>query len=334
MANALLKQSHRDLAEALKSLGVTVIINVDGQLSVAVSGGRPIVFRPVERSVLSAGRAVEIVRSLESGGNVVVIADKIPAPAREELTTAAVSWFDRRGHIRIMAEGLLIDAGVAAARAEPAPARFPNGRTGVGVALALLNEPKNPPAAAEIAALAGVALSGVTASLRTFRKLGLIHTDGAPVIPDLFWATSEHWHPRWVAVAAPVDSDELLIERAEANFDDLDRAGWCLAGDSAASAWNAPIIGGDIGARYWYVPNEEVSNHLRWVLGEPTGAATAADFIAVAPTLAVCRLRRLLHDRVEPVEPLVAAALDLALDSARGTESLHNWNPDQQARVW
>jgi hypothetical protein len=189
------------------------------------------------------------------------------------------------------------------------------------------------PTTTEIANLSGVATSGASTALKTFRDLGYLNGDGSPVVPDLFWATVEHWAPRWVSLAKPVDADHKLLAQLDANLDDLDALGWCVAGDVAAAAWHAPSVGGDIGARQWYVPSADVLDTLRWTLGEPVPGQRAAAFVAVAPTSVICRRRA---DRAigVPVEPLVGAALDLALDQARGHETLEQWDPDSGHRVW
>jgi len=300
--------------------------------------------RPITRSVLSAGRAQDVVRAVadEGPGVPVVIAEKIPAAARDVLTRAGVGWFDRRGHLRVHAGGLLIDADVPAAPANAPPVAFPSGRTGVGTALALLIAASLPsdadwasvaPTVSEIADLAGVAVSGASTAMKTFRSLGYLNGDGRPVVPDLFWATVEHWAPRWVSLAQPIDADSRLAVRLDANLDDLDALGWCVAGDAAAAAWQAPTVGGDVGARQWYVPSLDVLDTLRWTLGESNPGERAAAFVAVAPTPVLCR-RRIDRGIDAPVEPLVAAALDLALDQARGPETLESWAPDSGHRVW
>jgi hypothetical protein len=169
--------------------------------------------------------------------------------------------------------------------------------------------------------------------LKTFRALGYLNGDGGPVVPDLFWATVEHWAPRWVGLAQPIDADRRLVAELDANLDNLDRLGWCVAGDAAAAAWQAPIVGGDIGVLQWYVPSLEALDTLRWTLGEPAPGERAAAFVAVAPTPVVCR-RRADRGVGVPVEPLAAAALDLSLDQARGHEILEQWQPDPEHRVW
>ena len=179
----------------------------------------------------------------------------------------------------------------------------------------------------------GVAVSGASTVLKTLRALGYLNGDGSPVVPDLFWATTEHWAPRWVGLAQPIDADPRLIAELGANLDDLDQLGWCVAGDAAAAAWQAPIVGGDMGARQWYVPSLDALDMLRWTLGEPAPGERALDLVAVAPTPVVCR-RRADRGIGVPVEPLVAAALDLSLDQARGHETLEQWEPDSGHRVW
>ena len=332
-----------DLARALSELGATVSESAAG-LEVLVGDGEPVLVRPAARSVLSAGRAHDVARTLSADGPgvAVVIAEKIPGPARDVLTKAGIGWFDRRGHLRVRASGLLVDADVRPAlRAGPKPG-FPTGRTGVGASVALMIAASRvgdeewasvAPTVSEIADLAGVAVSGASTALKTFRSLGYLNGDGSPVVPDLFWATVEHWVPRWVGLARPIDADPGLVRELDASLDDLDALGWCVAGDAAVAAWQAPIVGGDIGARQWYVPSLDVLDPLRWTLGEPGPGERAAAFVAVAPTPIVCR-RRVDHGIGAPVEPLVAAALDLALDQARGPETLEHWDPGPARRVW
>lgn len=333
----------RALVQALRQVGASVEVS-SADLEVQVGAGRGVTVRPVVRSVLSAGRAADVVRTLERVGGVVpaVIAPKIPAPAREVLNEAGVGWFDRRGHVRLVAPGLLIDTDVPPALDGATSPAFPAGRTGLGAAVSLLITAASPggddwaaiaPTVTEVADLSGVAVSGASTALKTFRTLGYLDGDGRPVVPDLFWATAEHWARRWVSLARPVDSDPRLAVQLGANLDDLGQGGWCLGGDAAAAAWGAPIVGGDVGARQWYVPTDDVLDTLRWTLGEIDPGGRAADLVAVAPTPAVCR-RRVDRSVGAPVEPLAAAALDLALDQARGPETLEQWEPDAGVRVW
>ncbi len=334
----------RDLARALRDLGAKVSESAAG-LEVLVGDGAPVLVRPAARSVLSAGRAADVARTVgdDGPGVPVVIAEKIPGPARDVLTQAGIGWFDRRGHLRVQASGLLIDADVRPALAAAPSPGFPTGRTGVGAAVALMIAASlpggddgvsvAPPTVSEIADLAGVAVSGASTVLKTFRALGYLNGDGSPVVPDLFWATVEHWAPRWVGLAQPMDADPRLIAELDANLDDLDELGWCVAGDAAAAARHVPVVGGDIGARQWYVPSLDVLDTLRWTLGEPAPGERAVAFVAVAPTPVICRQRADRGFGV-PVEPLVAAALDLSLDQARGHETLEQWEPDSGHRVW
>jgi len=46
----------------------------------------------------------------------ILVADQVPDPVRRELDDANISWLDRRGHLRLAAPGLFIDAAVSATR--------------------------------------------------------------------------------------------------------------------------------------------------------------------------------------------------------------------------
>ncbi len=95
-----------------------------------------------------------------------------------------------------------------------------------------------------------------------------------------------------------------------------------------------------IGSAYppdFYVPSATELRQARLRLGEPTPFEERACTVAVAPTPLVCAERvdrpsdewghwRFAHG--------LFAALDLALDRARGSEILADWLPKDFARVW
>ena len=70
----------------------------------------------------------------------IVIADRISEEARRELIERGWGWFDRRGHIRLWAEGVRVSTEVDFSSAKTAKARFAAvfPPVGIEVALALL----------------------------------------------------------------------------------------------------------------------------------------------------------------------------------------------------
>jgi hypothetical protein len=136
----------------------------------------------------------------------------------------------------------------------------------------------------------------------------LIGSDGTPVVPELFWATSDAW------VVDPVSVDV-----------DPGGEGWVLAGDDAAAGWGAPVLA--TSRRHYCADRSLFDRHrLRHRTDE------SAVEVAMAPT------PLLLSTAIDGVVHPVVAALDLST-SSRGREILADWSsiqptpPDAEA-VW
>ena len=71
----------------------------------------------------------------------VVVADRISALAREELSRSGVAWLDRRGHLWLKTSGVYVNAEVSPSVAPPPRVVDVLSGTGLDVALALLAAP-------------------------------------------------------------------------------------------------------------------------------------------------------------------------------------------------
>src|ERR1700685_1176137 len=72
--------------------------------TVALAGHR---FRVATAAHPTPAEAEELTGSADMG-----VADRVSAAARERLDDAGVGWLDRRGHLRVVAPGLIIDTDV------------------------------------------------------------------------------------------------------------------------------------------------------------------------------------------------------------------------------
>lgn len=235
----------------------------------------------------------------------VIVADMIDSPAEELLRHAGWSYWDRRGRLRLwMPEiGVRIDVPTGSyvtGANGPDPRRPVVGAGGISLALGLLEAPSDPPGVREIARMSDMAPSTISRARRHLMQVALVDTDGAPVTPELFWATSDAWVIEAVTVDVEPDGD-----------------GWVLAGDVAAASWGAPVLAG---VRRYYCADRALFDRHR--LRHET--AVSAVQVALAPTTLV--ISSALGGVVHPV----VAALDLST-SARGREILGEWTSIEPA---
>lgn len=104
----------------------------------------------------------------------VVVADRIIGDAREALREAGWSWLDSRGHLRLAADGLLVDIDVPAATREPRRREPFSGKGGIEVATAMLLDPQRKVAVRALANDIGRAPSSVSDVVAAFREASLI----------------------------------------------------------------------------------------------------------------------------------------------------------------
>ncbi|HVF06344.1 MAG TPA: FxSxx-COOH system tetratricopeptide repeat protein [Frankiaceae bacterium] len=255
------------------------------------------------------------------GQALVVVADAIPEPVRRELARRGWGWFDRRGHLRIVAAGLDVDAAIPTAASRGRRRRL-FGAVGIDVAFELLVEPEGTAGVRPLARATARSVAQVSTVLARFREEGLVLPDDTVNREQLFEALAEHWRPHWEYLAALPDTDDPM-------FGDEP---WVVADTAAAVAWGVPLVTSGDYPPHFYVPDERVLRHATRVLGT-TAPGRHACAVALPPARGVL-VRAVPRDGAAALAHPVAVALDLARDP-RGREALASWDPPPgYARVW
>ena len=252
----------------------------------------------------------------------VVVGDLITGPAQRVLRDAGWGWLDRRGHLVLRAKGVHVDADVPPDE-RPATGAAPmriSGTAAISWAAALLLAPEDPPSMREVARQVSLSHSAIVAASKRLKAASLIRADGRPLIPELFWALAEQWHPSSVALAQlPPAGDAGTYGALGVNLEG-DGPGWAVAGTVGAVAWGAPVVIGSAYPPDFYVPSAVNLRQATLRLGEAPRIEDRACTVAVAPTPLVCA-QRFDRDSSEWGHWRFAhglfAALDLAQDRAR-----------------
>ncbi len=303
----------------------------------------------VEIKALSVADPSRVARIIEAGrarrrGTArvrlhMLVADEISEASRSLLRDSGWGYLDRRGRLWFTAPGVHIDdtelASVPRRGVTLGPLVPISGRVGLSAALRLLMQPDQPVGVRELARAVPCAPSAAHAALARLRAASLIGADGRPLLPELFWATAEAWHPNRAPVAREPDSNEFQLGMHAG-----DSQGWAATGDAAAAAWGAPLVMSSASPVDFYVPTQQEARIAVRQLGESSWLDRAAT-IAPAPVASVTNQRDLRRASVStrrfhwPLAHPVVVALDLAQDRSRGREILEGWEaPDGYRRVW
>jgi hypothetical protein len=314
-AHDLDAQGVRALTDALARLNIDVTAD-----SISVPGGQPHTVDIVGASRVTAPVRHTLTAPTAPGTTRVVVADAIDHAARQMLNDAGVSWFDRRGMLKITLPGIVVDADIESderlgrQRASEQPVR---GRSGLTVAVdALRNATQDEPPSGmrALSRATGIPLSSLTASSRQLSQFGILALD-RPAGQELFWATAQVWRPIWQPLTTMPTPDTATA---------------LLAGDTLAAVHYGVPIG--VTKTYpWdlYAPDDRVAG---LVMLRHQGDGPVVARIAVIPTPAA--LEHPTPGRpFNYVHPIVAA-LDLAADPSRGAEAINDWHPERITRVW
>ncbi len=272
----------------------------------------------------------DLTEDVSSRGLSLLVADRITANERISLVERGWSWYDRRGHLRLVAPGVFVDADV--------PSRIPAGtvtspwsNVGVEVALEILSDPATRASPRALGRRLDRDPTFVGKLLSRLRGAGLITHNNAVGIPELFWDLASHW-PRsddWVPlVSSPADIDGLLDGLGQK----MRIAEWIKTGDRALADWGAPVAGYNIDM--FYVPDAAAVSRAVRSCGQAVNPDQAAVWVRPKPA------RNIDGVEVEGSPWLqarpVVCALEVANDS-RMAEGVRAWNPDPEtgiSRVW
>ena len=254
-----------------------------------------------------------------------VVADKITADGRTTLTDAGWSWLDRRGRLHLRGPAVRVDVDVDVPREKGAVGSGQTGPTitgrgGINVAYWLCAHPAEALSPTRSAPQLGLAPSTISTAVHRLADASLMNDDGTGLFPELFWELAGAWRAdrAWLntapdpAVHLPADPFAVT---------------WRRTGSAAAAVYGAPIVTSEGGPVELYVPGPvAISAALRRYGAAQPG--TGAAVLAVAPATPVTAGTGGDHVPVIdgwPAAPILAVALDLAQDRARGREILTEW---------
>lgn len=344
------------LADACEEVGLHVVLDPPGSMT-------DLRFVPRE----SAGAAIDVIvdvvefggtdrarqvrnRSAHGSTPIVLVADRVTATAQAYMKQEHVSWFDRRGHLHLDLPGVFVDADVTPALRDVTRREDGiRGRAGIAYAVAsLLAHSDKWPTIRGVARESGFAPSVVSDAAASLRRAALVHDDGRPNVPDLFWALADRWRPEFVHLGGELNLGLQGTSGAGdlGVFGDANRPGWALTGSVAAAAFGAPVAVSSATPPSFYVPDQTTLRRAVRRFGKADGEHRSCS-LAVSPTSAACspRIEALSAENVGAglsapgfdhflfTRPLFVA-LELANDPARGHEILEGWTPGVGARVW
>lgn len=289
----------------------------------------------------TVGDVLALVDRASDGVHKVLVARHLWSPVRDALQARGVSYFDGRGRLRLWHRPLFVDSDVPGTpeASEPSSRWRIDSPSALDVALAVLDGTAGSGVRATAEAV-GRAPGTVSKQLAALRNAYLVDDDGQPVVPVLFETVVAVWRPARLPLAdLPRPGAGSVNARLAIGLDDPHAPGWVLADARAAAAWGAPVVLAGDDPPDFYVPDAGALARARALLGDAEYGRHACT-VAVAPCPYVCRRR---YDRASVVdEPFFApspivAALDLAVDPARGREILERWSrtlPSELPRVW
>lgn len=300
-----------EVVEALDGLGIEA--RADGD-TLVVDGDRH-VLHLLSRAHPTPADLRGIVAEGADRAPALVIADRISDAGRDVLRGAGWGWLDRRGHLRLWAPGLRLDAPLP--RTTPRP-REGNVWTTVGLEVALhsLIHPDEPVTARRVAPVIGRSVGATHELVARFTDAGLIGPrTHRPLLPELFWETAAKWpDDGWSPLAAPI---EAVAERVEAtDLVRVDERGATLGGARIAAA-------GDLPARC-YVRSSSALRRLKALVDRD---APTRCWVRTAPVRWLPLNEAHPPDDQHPwqvAHPLVCA-VRLAADPSRGREIVEDW---------
>jgi len=334
-------QAFRD---ALKELGIDATFGEGGDHNTTWDALGEIEGVPVVIEIKVAPSAADVAmlgRRSSKGPYRILVARRLSQTTRDNLARKNIGYYDTLGHLRLWQRPMLVDLTDAphppAGESPRGPLRLDSASM-LDVALAVLDGSAGT-GVRSTAVLVGRAPGTVSKQLARLRAAHLVGDRNEPMVPDLFDAVLEVWHPRRVPLATLPPRSGASGERLRVNAGDQGGEGWVLADAHAGAAWGVPVVIAGDSPPDFYVPSAQIVGLAQTLLGRAEFGSHACT-VAVAPAPYVCR-RRSNRSPASPQAYLapspVVAALDLAHDPGRGRETLEQWSqqlPSEVRRVW
>ena len=254
-----------------------------------------------------------------SSGPQIVVRDRVTPGARRQFQAAGVGWLDLGGHLSFHSPGLVVEAGVPGQPRGTSQRRTSvlAGAVVAGCTVAALASWPRPLLGVRATARAlGATPGGVSLALKRLIGAGYLTSDHRAT-SELFWAAAAEWRPDWV---------ELPIGSLPPGFDAV------AVGALAASKLGAPVaVSGDAKPEY-LVSSDAALRYAALSTKTRSSTETMARYSVAPAAIAIEQ-----HDPAgETVNDVVVAAsaivaLSLAIDPARGAETVRSWQGDH---VW
>lgn len=304
-----LSEATHAVALAFQHLGIEVAVEGD-KIRLAASGDL------IDVHVDDPGVGV--------GVGQIVVRDRVTGTAAHRFREAGIGWLDLSGHLAYRSPALVIDADVPgqASRTSHRRTSVLAGPVVSGVTIAaLLAWPEPLDGVRATARILDVTAGGVSAASIRLQAAGYLTSD-LRATPALFWAAAEEWRPKWIRLPlkcwqpglGPLDTEVVAVGAVAASR---------IGAPAAVTASTVPefLVGSATILRY-----AEVNNEIHPAVGEPVGR------FAVAPApIAVTSTHH--HGDVDghPIANEAIVALTLAIDAARGAETVQSW---EGSHVW
>ncbi|MFN8019526.1 MAG: hypothetical protein U0P45_15600 [Acidimicrobiales bacterium] len=303
-----------ELVDALAALGIEASAEGD----VLVADGTRLVPHVVGRAHPTPADLGALVGQDRGRLPAVVVADRISEAGRRALRDAGWGWLDRRGHLRLWAPGIRVEAPLPEAAASSGRTGPSNAWTTVGLEIALvaLWRPEEPVTARRVAAVTGRSVGATHELIGRLVELGLVGPrTHLPLLPELFWEASAHWpDDGWIGLPASLAE---VAERVGADqVVRVDERAAALGGARIAAS-------GDLPARCYL----RSSVALRRARGLAEKGAPTRTWVRASPVAWLPPNPDHHPDDQHPwqvAHPLVCA-LRLAADPARGREIVDAW---------
>ncbi len=301
-----------EVIEALGDLGLNARVEGDS----LVVDGASVVLHLVSRAHPTPADLRSLIA--ESGGRspVVIVADRISEAGRKVLRSDSWGWLDRRGHLRIWAPGIRVEAPLPATSGHPQASGNLWTQVGLEVVLHALSNPTEVVSARRVAPVIGRSVGATHEMIARFSASGLIgRRTRLPLLPDLFWEAAANW-PDGEWVPLPLSIEEVAERTGPEALVRVDERAATLGGARVAAA-------GELPARC-YVTSMAALRRLR---GSVNRDLPTRSWVREPPIGWIPLNEEHPADDKHPwsVAAPMLCALRIAADPARGSEIIDDW---------